>query len=305
MHCTSSSSPYRVTSPGSGRSPSHSSSHSSKNWRTPSGPRKVVPVRWGSRTTMSGSQSSSTASISPRLNASNAACTISRSEPPIGPAVSRSLALPAQRRALDRLREQHLLGEDQVLTVVVGHLVLVAHRDRVEGTGHLAVAAEDAAREVDLVDLGVALAGGHAVIGIILSRDDPDAVRRARRGAQRTTDALLEAGVLELVELVAAAEPRVDRRLLLRVLDRDRPLDDARERGLQPAEGLAERAVCASDATGLGPALDVDDALVGQVGKALVRAVIAHVTVTRIAVTRTFSVASGSRIFQPRDMSWS
>src|SRR5436190_1369136 len=83
-----------------------------------------------------------------------------------------------------------------------------------------------------------------------------------RRGAQRATDALLEAGVLELVELVPAAEPRVDRRLLLRVLDRDRPLDDPREGGLEPAEGLAERAVGASDAAGLGPALDVDDALV-------------------------------------------
>ena len=47
--------------------------------------------------------------------------------------------------ALERLGEQHLLGEDQVGAVVVGHLVLVAHRDRVERAGDLAVAAEDAA----------------------------------------------------------------------------------------------------------------------------------------------------------------
>src|SRR3954454_24917182 len=243
MACTRISSPDSVSSTGSERYSSQFSSHSSKNWRTPSGPRKVVPVRWGSRTTMSGSQSSSTASISPRLNASNAACTISRSEPPIGPAVSRSLALPAQRRALDRLRQQHLLGEDQVLAVVVGHLVLVAHRDRVEGAGHLAVAAEDAPGEVDLVDLGVAFAGGHAVIGIVLRRDDPDAVRGAGGRAERAADALLEARVLELVKLVAPPEAGVHRCLLLRVLDRDRALDDAREGGLEPAEGLAERPV--------------------------------------------------------------
>ena len=58
---------------------------------------------------------------------------------------SRSFALVAQRRALERLGEQHLLGEDQVRAVVVGELVVVAHRDRVERAGDLAVAAEDAA----------------------------------------------------------------------------------------------------------------------------------------------------------------
>ena len=44
----------------------------------------------------------------------------------------RLLARRAQRRALERLREQHLLREDQVGAVVVGQLVVVAHRDRVE-----------------------------------------------------------------------------------------------------------------------------------------------------------------------------
>src|ERR1700752_1428083 len=87
--------------------------------------------------------------------------------------VSRSLALPAQRGALDGLREQHLLGEDQVLAVVVGDLVLVPHGDRVEGAGDFAVAAEDAASEVDLVDLGIALAGRDAMVGIVLGGDDP------------------------------------------------------------------------------------------------------------------------------------
>src|SRR4051795_11398920 len=78
------------------------------------------------------------------------------------------LALAPQRRALERLGEQHLLGEDQVRARVVGHLVVVAHGDRVERAGDLAVAAEDAAREVDLVDGGVALARAHAVLRRVL-----------------------------------------------------------------------------------------------------------------------------------------
>src|SRR5271165_5505927 len=70
-----------------------------------------------------------------------------------------SLALVPQRGALDRLGQQHLLGEDQVGAIVVGELVVVAHRDRVERAGDLAVAAEYATRQVDLIHRGVALAG--------------------------------------------------------------------------------------------------------------------------------------------------
>src|SRR5262245_23868777 len=39
---------------------------------------------------------------------------------------ARLLARGAQRRALERLGEQHLLGEDQIVAVVVRHLVVVA-----------------------------------------------------------------------------------------------------------------------------------------------------------------------------------
>src|SRR4051794_38813815 len=56
-----------------------------------------------------------------------------------------SFALAPQRRPVEGLGQQHLLGEDQVAAVVVGHLVVVAHRDRVERARDLAVAAEDAA----------------------------------------------------------------------------------------------------------------------------------------------------------------
>src|SRR2546423_2752655 len=82
------------------------------------------------------------------------------------------LLLPAQRRPLDRLGEQHLLGEDQVRARVVRHLVVVTHGDRVERAAHPAVAAEDAAAEVDLVHGGVPLPAGDSVLAVILSGHD-------------------------------------------------------------------------------------------------------------------------------------
>src|SRR5262245_22164251 len=253
-------------------------------------------------------------SKSPRLNASfpaSYACLKSSSvASAMGAGVS--LTLPAQRGSVDRLGEQHLLGEDQVRAVVVGHLVVVAHRDRVERARHLAVAAEDAAAEVDLVDLGVALAGRDPVVRVVLMRDDPDAVGRTGRGAERAADALLEARVIEAVQLVAAAEPRVDRRLLLRVLDRHGPLGDAAAGGAQAAEGLAEGAVgggrarCGPAPRGRGHGLvAVQVGEGGPVRLLLVELRLHPDTVTITAVTSTFSVASGSMIFQPSDMSWS
>src|SRR4051812_45546036 len=187
------------------------------------------------------------------------------------------LALAPQRRPVEGLGEEHLLGEDQVGAVVVGHLVVVAHRDRVERARGLAVAAEDAARQVDLIDGGVALAGADAVVGRVLGGDDADAVGRAGGGAQRAADALLQAGVVEAVELVAAAEARVDRDLLLGVLDGGRALDVAGHGRLQPAEGLAEGAPGAASGAGLGT-VDDDDAV------RFVRR--GHWITTMIAVTR-------------------
>src|SRR5688500_5812809 len=106
----------------------------------------------------------------------------------------RLLALRPDRRPLERLRQQHLLREDEVGALVVGHLVVVVHGDDVERACDFAVAAEDAAREVDLVDRGVALAGADAVVLGVLGRDDADAVGRTRGGAQRAADALLKTG---------------------------------------------------------------------------------------------------------------
>src|SRR5450755_79122 len=210
-------------------------------------------------------------------------------------AMSGLLSLGPQRRTLDRLGQQHLLGEDEIGAGVVRHLVVVAHGDGIERARDLAVAAEDAAAQVDLVHGGVALAGGHAVHRRVLGRHHADAVSRARRGTERAADALLKARVLKAVELVAAAEAGIDGRLLLRVLNRGRPFDDPRERGLQTPQRLAERAVRAGRRSRGGPADDFDHVFAG---------VVAHDT-TRIAVTSTLRVASGSSTFHPNDISWS
>src|SRR4051794_30169142 len=218
---------------------------------------------------------------------------------------ARLLAGRPQRRAVERLREQHLLGEDQVRAVVVGHLVVVAHGDRVERARDLAVAAEDAAREVDLVDGGVALARADAVLRRVLGGDDADAVGGARGRAQRAADALLEARVLEAVQLVAPTEARVDRRLLLGVLDRVGPLHVARHRGLEAAQRLPERAVRAARRAGLRARDDADDVGPEGVGLGVLGRGHQSVTTRTIAVTSAFSVARGSRIFQPKLISWS
>jgi hypothetical protein len=108
---------------------------------------------------------------------------------------------------LDRLGEEHVLRVDQVVARVLRELELVAERDRVERAGELAVAAEDAAREVDLVDPRVALARRDTVLGGVLCGDDADAVRRACGRAEGAADALLEPVRVE-VQPVPAAEAR-------------------------------------------------------------------------------------------------
>src|SRR3954466_9944310 len=177
------------------------------------------------------------------------------------------------RHAPHPRRAQHVLRVDQVVAVVLGDLELVAERDRVEGARELAVTAEDAARHVDLVDAGVALAGGDAVVGRVLGRDDADAVGRAGGSAERAAHALLHA-VLVPVQPVPAAVARVHGPLVLRVLLRDRLLEDLLQR----------------DAEALQRVRDDSHYLIST---------------TRKAVTSALTVATGSSTFQPNRISWS
>src|SRR5262249_11547630 len=177
------------------------------------------------------------------------------------------------RTLLLRLREEHVLRVDEIVSVVLGDLVVVAERDRVERARELAVAAEDAAAHVDLIDARVALARGDAVVRRVLGGDDADAVGGACRGAQRAADALLQA-VLEAGQARAGAEARVHRPLVLRVLLRDRLLEQLPE--------------------GDGEAFDAVQRLSHQ-----------STQTTRSAVTTALIVATGSSTFQPKRISWS
>src|SRR5204862_2127996 len=139
--------------------------------------------------------------------------------------------------------------------------------DGVERAGELAVAAEDAAAHVDLVDPRIPLAGRDAVLRRVLGGDHADAVGRARGRAERAADALLEP-VLVPPEPVPPTEARVERALVLRVLLRDRLLEDLLQRDAEAAQGV--------------------DGLRAHEN-----------ATTSAAVTSAFSVATGSRIFQP------
>ena len=110
-----------------------------------------------------------------------------------------------RRRLHPRLQrcEQLVLAPDQVGAVVVGHLVVVGHRQRAGGAGLDAQAAADAAQIVDLVDAAVALAGRKPFVLGVVGALDVDGVGGAGPGAQLAADALLQPVGIP-VELVAA-----------------------------------------------------------------------------------------------------
>src|SRR5690606_14209756 len=155
----------------------------------------------------------------------------------------RLAALPLAARGA----HQHVfLAVDEVLVAEVGELELVAQHDRARGASLLAEAAEDAAQHVDLVDLGVALAGRHRVVGVVLRRLHVDGVGGAGGGAQAAADALLEARVGMPQQVVAPAEARLDVDALLRVGDGVGTLEQVAQRDPHPLGDV-------EDAHGLPP----------------------------------------------------
>ena len=72
------------------------------------------------------------------------------------------------------------------------------------GAGFHAIAAENAAVVVDVIDLGVALAAADAHLIGVFGGFDIDAVGRAGRRAQETGDALLQAVLVALQHVDAA-----------------------------------------------------------------------------------------------------
>ena len=101
--------------------------------------------------------------------------------------------------------EQIFLAHDERGGVERGELEAVAMGDGVGGAGFDAVAAEDAAVVVDVIDLGIALGGGDTDFFGVLGGLDVDAVGWAGGGAEEACDAFLET-VLIALELVFAAK---------------------------------------------------------------------------------------------------
>ena len=98
---------------------------------------------------------------------------------------------------------------DQCVDVVRGQIDRVAMCDGISGTSFDAVAAEDAAGIVDVVDVGVAFARGDALGVSIFRSFDVDTIRGAGRRAQEATDALFKAVFVALQD-VDATVPGLD-----------------------------------------------------------------------------------------------
>jgi len=129
------------------------------------------------------------------------------------------------------------LGHHGALATVLGQLEARAERDRLGRARLGAVAAVDAAHEVDLVPLGISLPGRDRILRIVLGREDVDAPHRTRGGAQLAPDASLEPVVVP-VQDVPPSMTRRHRLLLLRILNRDRLRAHLAERERQALQQL-------------------------------------------------------------------
>ena len=100
---------------------------------------------------------------------------------------------------------------------------------KIADTGHafFAVAAEDAARLVNLIDRRVARTGLDRAV--VLGRLEVDRVRRTGDRAQPAGHALLQPVLVPHQHLLAPAF-REHRDLLVRIVDRDRLLEEVLER---------------------------------------------------------------------------
>jgi hypothetical protein len=100
--------------------------------------------------------------------------------------------------------EELLLAVDHGADVVGSELEAVSVSDGVCGAGFDAIAAENAAGVVDVVDLGVTVGVGDAVVGGVLGGFDVNALRGAGGGAEEASDALFESVFVALQNVDAA-----------------------------------------------------------------------------------------------------
>jgi hypothetical protein len=81
---------------------------------------------------------------------------------------------------------------DQGIDVIRSELEAVAVGNRVRGAGFDAIPAENAARIINVVNAGVAFPRGNSAGIGIFGSFNVDAIRRASRGAEKASNALLE-----------------------------------------------------------------------------------------------------------------
>jgi hypothetical protein len=87
---------------------------------------------------------------------------------------------------------------DQSINVVRGKLDIMAVGDGVGRTCFHAVAAKDASRIVNIVNLRIALAGRHATCFGVFRSFNVNAICRTGRGAQKTADAFFKSILVAL-----------------------------------------------------------------------------------------------------------
>src|SRR6201999_2842352 len=141
--------------------------------------------------------------------------------------------------ALEHRSQQVLLLVDQVGPVVVGHLIVVGHRQRASRAGLDAQPASDTAQVIDLIDAAVAFARRKAGFVGVVGAFDVDRVGWTRPRAQFAPDAFLQA-VGVTVELMAAVVAGHHRPRVLRIALGDRALEHRAERDAESGEGTEE-----------------------------------------------------------------
>src|SRR5271156_398051 len=116
----------------------------------------------------------------------------------------RRLALRNFSGSRGRLFEKLFLAVDQGIDVVSSQLKPVAVRNRIRGARFDAIAAENAARIIYVVDARIALASGNAIGVGIFSGLDVDAVCRTRRGTEKASHAFLKTGFIAVQDMDSA-----------------------------------------------------------------------------------------------------
>ena len=115
--------------------------------------------------------------------------------------------------------------------------------DGVGRAGFDAIAAEDAARVVDIVDARVAVPRRYAIGGSVFGRFDVNAVRRARGGTEKTSDAFFKAVLVAMQNV----DPAITRLKLNRSVRINLGRGSAKHRLQRDAEALHQGRKCCAD----------------------------------------------------------